>query len=64
MDAHMSQMENKLNIDQLLGNLSKNNLVGVSFPISCHLLFPLLFLYSNSIFTSVTKSIKLLFKCL
>ena len=28
MDAYMSQIENKLNIDQLLGNLSKNDLVG------------------------------------
>ena len=30
MDAYMSQMENKLNIDQLLGNLSKNDLVGAN----------------------------------
>ena len=28
MDAYMSQIENKLNIDQLLKNLSKNDLVG------------------------------------
>ena len=28
MDAYMSQTENKLNIDQLLKNLSKNDLVG------------------------------------
>jgi len=26
----MSQIENKLNIDQLLGNLSKNDLVGAN----------------------------------
>jgi len=30
MDAYMSQIENKLNIDQLLGNLSKNDLVGAN----------------------------------
>ena len=30
MDAYMSKMENKLNIDQLLGNLSKNDLVGAN----------------------------------
>ena len=30
MDAYMSQMENKLSIDQLLGNLSKNDLVGAN----------------------------------
>jgi len=30
MDAYMSQIENKLNIDQLLGNLNKNDLVGVN----------------------------------
>ena len=28
MNAYMSQIENKLNIDQLLKNLSKNDLVG------------------------------------
>ena len=28
MDAYMSQIENKMNIDKLLGNLNKNNLVG------------------------------------
>lgn len=30
MDAYMSQMKNKLNIDKLLGNLSKNDLVGAN----------------------------------
>ena len=30
MDAYMSKMENKLNIDQLLGNISKNDLVGTN----------------------------------
>ena len=30
MDAYMSKMENKLNIDQLLGNLSRNDLVGAN----------------------------------
>ena len=28
MDAYMSQIEKKLNIEQLLGNISKNDLVG------------------------------------
>lgn len=30
MDAYMSQIENKLNIDQLLGYLSKHDLVGAN----------------------------------
>jgi hypothetical protein len=27
MEAYMNQTENKLNIDQLLGNISKNDLI-------------------------------------
>ena len=30
MEAYMNQTENKLNIDQLLGNISKNDLIGVN----------------------------------
>ena len=30
MDAYMNKKENKINIEQLLGNLSKNDLVGVN----------------------------------
>ena len=30
MDAYMSKIENKLDIDQLLGNLSKNDLIGAN----------------------------------
>ena len=30
MEAYMSQTENKLNIDQLLGNISKNDLIGAN----------------------------------
>ena len=30
MEAYMSQTENKLNIDQLLGNISKNDLIGTN----------------------------------
>ena len=30
MEAYMSQRENKLNIDQLLGNISKNDLIGTN----------------------------------
>jgi len=30
MDTYMNQIENKLNIDQLLGNMSKNDLVGAN----------------------------------
>jgi len=30
METYMSQIENKLNIDQLLGNLSKDDLVGAN----------------------------------
>ena len=30
MEAYMNQTENKLNIDRILGNISKNDLIGAN----------------------------------